>query len=334
LVTGVGGFIARWVARELLEAGLAVRGTTRSSAAADRVGAALAASGADVSRLSFAYTDLTRDEGWAAAVAGCRFIQHIASPFPIQQPRDREALVRPAREGALRVVGAALAAGADRVVVTSSMVAMMYRPGRPSRFHVSEADWTDPEWADISAYIVSKTRAERAVWELAAARGAQERVTVINPGFVLGPPIGSDFGTSLNVIQLMLDGRYPAVPPAAFPIVDVRDLARLHVRAMGVPAAAGRRLIAAADTLSLPEIAAILRGGLGSAARRVPRLTLPAFMVRPIAVVDAALRSLVADLNAWPVAEAGYVTELTGVAFRPAREAVLAAGRALVARTA
>ena len=219
-------------------------------------------------------------------------------------------------------------------MLTSSVVAMMYRANRPSRFRFSEGDWTDPEWSKLTAYQVSKTRAERAAWDVMGDAGTRDQLTAINPGLVLGPAIGSDFGASLSVVEMLMAGTYPAVPPLAFPIVDVRDVAALHVAAMTVPDVGGRRLIASVGTLSFREIAQILKRELGPAARKVPTLELPAFMVRSAAALDPALAATLADLGVRPEADAGYVTRLTGIAPRPANEAVVEAGKSVAAKLA
>lgn len=330
LITGISGFIAKHVARRLLQDGYCVRGTVRSTASAEAVRAALRASGCDDSQLSFIEADLEDDKPWRSGAAGCRFVVHVASPFPMQQPRDREALVPAARAGTIRVLDAALDAGVERVILTSSMVAMMYRAGRPRTITVREGDWTDPEWPDLSAYIVSKTRAERAAWEHMRSRDAQDKLVAVNPGFVLGPALDRHISTSLGVIELILRGTYPAVPASEYPVVDVRDLAEVHARALTIAPAVGRRLIAAGETMSMPEMAAALRQDLGPAARRVPTRTLPNFMVRPLSMVDRSLKSVLPDIGTRPVADSGYVTEMTGVSFRPAREAVLASALSLV----
>lgn len=330
LITGISGFIAKHVANSLLEAGFQVRGSVRSLASAEPVRATLRANGRDVSRLTFIEADLENDKSWHIAADGCRFVLHVASPFPMQQPRDREALVPAARAGTRRVLDAALRAGAERIVMTSSMVAMMYRAGRPPMITVREGDWTDPEWPYLSAYIVSKTRAEQAAWQHMQSQGARNKLVVVNPGFVLGPALDKQIGTSLGVIELILKGTYPAMPASEYPIVDVRDLAELHVRALTAASAAGRRLIAAGETMSMPQMAAVLRQGLGPSARRAPTRTLPDVIVRALSMVDRSLKSVVPDIGTRPVADSGYVTDMTGVRFRPAREAVLDAGLSLI----
>lgn len=331
LVTGVSGFIAGHVARQLLDDGHDVRGTVRTLAKADAVKTMLTKAGADVGRLMLVQADLDSDAGWREAVAGCDYIQHVASPFPLVQPKDREALVPAARDGALRVIGAALDAGVKRIVMTSSMVAMMYRPERRGAFAVTENDWTDPEWSMISPYIISKTRAERAAWSFAEDRKARDRLVMVNPGFVLGPGLGEAPNTSLEVIRLLMRGAYPAVPPVWFPIVDVRDLADLHVKAMTAPDAGGRRLIGSGETLSFAEMGQVLREAFPARAKKIPINVLPTAMVNLISLFDPSLRTLRQDLNLIPRAEARYVNDLTGVNFRPAKDAVIAAGQSLEA---
>ncbi len=330
LVTGISGFIAKRVALDLLNAGYAVRGTVRNLASGEKVKGILAGAGADVSQLSFVEADLMSDAGWADAVKDCRFVQHIASPFPMEAVKDREALVPAARDGALRVLQQALKAGAERIVLTASIASMMYRPNRPAEFSFSEGDWSDPEWPPMSAYLVSKTRAEKAAWEFMKKHGAEKKLVVVNPGLVLGPSLDKDIGTSLQALELFLKRKYPAVPPTCFPTVDVRDVSELHVRAMTAAGVGGRRLLACSDTLSMPEMTLILRQELGTAANRVPKMVLPAFVIRLMAMFDPAMKSLIPDIGVKGNADTAYVTDLTGVKFRPSREAVIAAGESLV----
>ncbi|WP_421761569.1 NAD-dependent epimerase/dehydratase family protein [Devosia sp.] len=332
LVTGIGGFIGLHVALGLLQAGHQVRGTLRDPARGKDIRDALAAAGGDISRLRLIVADLGDTRAWREAVEGCRYVQHVASPFPMRQPSGREALVDAARDGTINVVEAALGAGVERIVVTSSIVTMMYRAGRPGRIRVGETDWTDPEWRGLSPYIVSKTRAELALWERLKSWGASERVVTIHPGLVLGPLLSDSFGTSVGLIALLLGGKYPALTPVSYAVADVRDVAELHIRAMTQPGLGARRLIAAADTLSLFEIADILREALGPEAQKIPRRVLPGLLVRAIALVDPAVRAVTPDLGTVPLAETGYVTAATGQVFRPARDAVVAAGQSLVAR--
>ncbi len=331
LVTGISGFIAKHVALALLGKGYQVRGTVRSLSRQEEVRAAMAEQRQDLDRLHFVQVDLTSDEGWDEALRGVDFVQHLASPFPMAQPKDRFALVPEAREGTLRVLNAAAREEVDRVVVTSSVAAMMYRPRRPDRFPIREGDWTDVEWERLSPYVVSKAKAEEAVWEWAEAQGWKDRVTVVNPALVLGPLLDKESSTSVDVVKLLMEGAYPASPPVAFAVVDVRDVAELHVAAMTAPETPGRRLLAASDTLGMAEMGQILRSAYPEMAKQIPVRTLPGFLIRFASRFDGNLKAVLPDLSVRPEAENAYVTELTGVSFRPAREALLASAASLLA---
>ena len=204
LVTGLSGFIASHVAAKLLDKGYNVRGTVRNLNKGGRIVDALKAAGHNTGNLELVEADLKSDAGWKEAVQGCRFIQHIASPFPIEAPREREALVPEARAGAMRVIEQGLGAGAERIVMTSSLVAMVGQKGRGAKMLVTEDDWSDPDWKALGAYAVSKTRAEKAVWDYAKSHDLQGRVTCVNPGLVFGPDSFNNSGASLELIKLCL----------------------------------------------------------------------------------------------------------------------------------
>jgi dihydroflavonol-4-reductase len=220
LVTGGSGFLAGHVIRGLLDDGYRVRTTLRSL---DREAEVRERIDRDAGELSFAAADLMSDGGWAAAVAGCDYVLHVASPFPPQQPENEDDLIVPAREGTLRVLGAAAAAGVQRVVVTSSFAAIGYSP-KPSGLPYDESDWTDATGRQ-SPYVKSKTLAERAAWDFAAQHPDGQELTVINPVGIFGPVLGPDLASSVGIIQILLDGRLPLVPRSSFAVVDVRDVA-------------------------------------------------------------------------------------------------------------
>jgi dihydroflavonol-4-reductase len=330
LITGISGFTAKHIALNLLLKGYHVRGTLRTPSRGEQICQTLQANGADISRLSFVEANLDSDVGWMEAARDCDYVLHVASPFPLEQPKDREALVPQARQGALRVLEASWTADVQRIVFTSSMSTLMYRPNQPSQIKVTEDDWTDPEWDRCTPYVVSKTRAEKAVWEWAKETGWEERLTVINPGFILGPTLDGRTNTSLNVIKLIMTGAYPAVPPVEYAIIDVRDLAELQVRAMTVPEAGGRRLIGTADSLSMAEMGRVLCNAFPEYCEKIPTRTLPGFLVRLMANFNPTMKTVVPDIGLIALAENAYVTEMTSVTFRPAEEAVRAAGQSLI----
>jgi nucleoside-diphosphate-sugar epimerase len=296
LVTGGTGFLGGWCIAELRRRGYTVRTTVRNLSREDEVRASLAAAGVDAAeRLSFRAADLTSDEGWADAVAGCDYVLHVASPFPPVQPKDPDELIVPARDGALRVLRASLDAGVRRIVLTSSIAAV--RHGRPpSAKPYDETDWTDPEDLARTPYVRSKTIAERAAWDYVRSVGAEDRLATVNPGAIIGPILSDDRSFSLQTVERLLNGM-PAVPRLGFTLVDVRDVADLHIRAMTDPAAAGERFLAVERFLWMQEVGQILRERLGPAAAKVPTRIAPNLMVRAMGVFDPSVRSIVGDLG-------------------------------------
>jgi dihydroflavonol-4-reductase len=280
------------------------------------------------STASIIAADLNSDAGWAKAVAGADYVLHVASPFPAVDPKSDDELVRPARDGALRVLKASRDAGVKRLVMTSSVAAIAY--GRSQRAEpFSEADWTDEtNRNDTSAYERSKTIAERAAWAWHKAEGGALELVTVNPALVLGP-VGSDFSSSLEVIKKLLDGSVPAVPGFGFPVVDVRDLARLHLLAMTVPAAAGQRFIGSSDFLWMKDMAIILKQGLGDKARKVPSISLPDFLVRLFAIFDPVVRGRLFELGKRRLVSSDKARRMLGWTTRPTRETILETARSL-----
>ncbi len=328
LITGVSGFIASHVAAGLLSQGYAVRGTVRNKDKGERIVETLTAKGVDTSKLELVEADLGKDVGWKPAVKDCRFVQHIASPFPLEAPSNREALVPAARAGAMRVVEQAIGAGAERVVMTSSMVSMMGQPGRGKHMLVKEDDWSDPDWRPLTAYPVSKTRAEQAVWDYVKSQNLTDRITTINPGLVFGPDTYDNGGASLAIIKGLFSGKFPMMPRIAYPVVDVRDCASLHIKAMTSAGVGGRRLMAASNTLWISDISKILREAYPNA--KLPTREMANWLVKIAGIFDDSVRSITPDVGTFHEADAGYVSALTGVIPRRAKDAVLAAAESLI----
>lgn len=299
LVTGGTGFLGGWCIAALLESGYRVRTTIRDLAREGDVRAAVAAAGLGErdGALSVVAADLNSDAGWPEAVAGCSYVLHVASPFPPAQPRDPDELIVPARDGALRVLRAALDAGAERIVLTSSVSAV--RSGGPPRngSAYTEEDWTNGEDTSLTPYTRSKTITERAAWELVRDAGATERLAVVNPGAIIGPLLSDDRSFSLELIERLMKGAMPALPRLGFSLVDVRDVASLQLLAMTSPDAAGKRLIATDRFMWMSEIAQVLRDSLGDEAAKVPTRVAPNLLIRVVAVFDSSVRSLVGDLG-------------------------------------
>lgn len=269
LVTGGSGFLGSHCLVAALAAGHEVRTTVRDLGKAPQIEALIrSARGSAEPAIDYRAADLTRDDGWADAVAGCDYVFHTASPFPAVQPTNPDDLIVPARDGTLRVLRAARGAGVKRVVLTSSFAAVGY--GDAPQDHVfTEDDWT-PSDAPNPPYIRSKVIAERAAWDFVRESGSPE-LSVVNPTGIFGPLLGPQLSASIGLIKALLDGAFAVIPDLWFGIVDVRDVADLHLRAMTDPAAAGERFIAVADEpLSLTDVATLLRDRLGAAAARVP----------------------------------------------------------------
>jgi dihydroflavonol-4-reductase len=326
LVTGGSGYIGGWCVARLLNDGWQVRTTIRNLARESDVRRALATVAPQQDALSFAVADLDRDEGWAEAAKGCRYVLHVASPLGLEAPRDPEVLIRPAREGARRVIHAAIAAGAERLVMTSS-VSAVNEAGVESV--ADETHWTDPAAKGVSAYAQSKTLAERAAWKLIGESGGATTLSTILPTLVVGPVMSGDFSGSVLAISRLLKGA-PGVPNLGFNYVDVRDVADLHLRAMLSPAAAGQRFIASSEFLWYGEVAALLRERLGDRGSKVPTWPLPDIVVRGVAVIDRQLSIIVGNLSRRRDFSSAKAAKLLNWRARPAREAILDCARSLI----
>jgi len=329
LVTGGSGFLGSHCILQLLAAGHDVHTTVRSLARESEVRALLQRGGAETgARLTFAAADLNDDGGWAQAVAGCDFVLHVASPFPARDPRNEDELIAPAREGTLRVLRAARDAGVKRVVLTSSFAAIGYGHA-PRATPFDETSWTDTA-APVSAYVKSKTLAERAAWDFVSAEGRGLALTAVNPVVIMGPVLGADFATSILLVRRMLDGEVPALPRAMFGIVDVRDVADLHVRAMTSPAAAGERFLAiAGDFMAITDIARVLKERLGPIGRRVSTRQAPDWVIRLAALFVAEARAAVPELGKTKNATSEKARRLLGWTPRTREDAIVATGETL-----
>jgi len=327
LVSGGSGYIAGFLIRQLVAEGWRVHTTVRSRV---REAAVRQLLGVDDGRLHFFEADLTSDAGWADAMAGCTCVAHLASPLPTNVPKHADELVVPARDGALRALRAAKAAGVRRFVMTSSVAAMAYGRGRGvHRF--TEADWTPLERPGITPYVRSKTVAERAARNWLAAEGAGIEFCTINPSLVLGPVWSGDYSASVSVVKRMLDGSMRACPDLGFGLVDVRDVADLHVRALTAPDMAGERFIASGRFMKLREIAAVLRAELGAQASRVPSRELPDWVVRVAGLFNPVARAAIPELGSVRHQDASHAQAVLGWATRPVEQSIVDCARSLIA---
>ncbi len=288
LVTGGTGFVGAQCILALLHQGYHVRTTLRSLASKTSVLETLRAGGSTPGdQLEFVEADLTSDHNWDAALHGCTYVLHVASPVSFATPADESAHLKPAVEGTLRVLKSARDAGVKRVVLTSSFGAVGFSHTDRTT-ETTEADWTDPNLKGLSTYEKSKGLAERAAWEFIKQEGGALELSVINPVAILGPSLGSHTSGSFDIIRHLVDGSLKAVPNIPLNVVDVRDVADLHVRAMTTPAASGQRFIASADgQISMPEIAQLLQQKMPDIAEKVATKTVPDWVVRFASLFNA-----------------------------------------------
>jgi nucleoside-diphosphate-sugar epimerase len=328
LVTGGSGYIAGFTIRQLIEQGWTVRATIRTLKREAEVRDWLQV---DNDRLSFFAADLTNDAGWAEAMAGCSHVVHMASPIPAHHVKDENELIVPARDGALRALRFARDAGVTRLVMTSSVAAIFY--GRAAgKDSFTEADWTNVEADDVSAYAKSKTIAERAARAWIAAEGGSLEFVTVNPGLVLGPLLGTDFSPSLEAVKRVLEGAYPALPDLGFNLVDVRDVADLHIRALTAPDLSGERFMAVAPHgfLRLAEIAAVLRERLPEHAGKVPTRRMPDWIMRIVSLFDPVVRQMIGELGKTRHAEPTHAIQVLGWQPRSAEDSVVDTARSLI----
>jgi len=331
LVTGGTGFIACHTILQALGGNNRVRTTIRSLKREADVRAMLKQGGSEPGdRLSFFTADLGNDAGWAEAAAGCDYVLHVASPFPANVPKHDDELIIPAREGALRVLRAARDAGVKRVVLTSSFAAIGYGHA-PQQAPFNETDWTDPTGGDMTAYVKSKTLAERAAWDFIAAEGGALELSVVNPVVVFGPVLGPDYSPSVLLIHRLMSGGVPGNPKLTFGVVDVRDVADLHLRAMVHPAAKGQRFLGVAgDFIWIRDIAKVLKERMGEAGKKVPTRQLPNWLVRLAALRDPMVKQILPELGKQKNGSNEKARSMLGWAPRSSEDAIVATAESLL----
>jgi len=326
LVTGGNGFVGGWCVVGLLEQGYAVRTTVRNLEKADAVRTAVTKGAADPANLSFAIADLTKDEGCEEAMRGCGYALHVASPLGVAETRS-DAMIAPARDGTLRVLRAAVNAGVKRVVMTSAAAAA--RVPKNQKRVSDETVWSDPKDPRFDGYRRSKIMAERAAWDF--MKGKQTEFVSVLPGAVFGPVLNkADLG-SVAIIANMLQGRPTVLPKIALWIVDVRDLADLHIRAMTAPQATDQRFLATGEMMWMIDIAKTLRDRLGKKGRKVPQRELPNLAARALALFVPQLRLLTSELGRRNEVTSEKARRVLGFAPRPAADTIVDCANSLMA---
>ncbi|MDA4847580.1 SDR family oxidoreductase [Hoeflea poritis] len=331
-VTGASGFIAEHIILKALEAGHYVRGSVRDRKKIETVRNALSTHLSDpksaLERLDFVELDLSNDNGWDEAMNGVDALIHPASPFPFVQPKDPNEVIGPAVEGALRALRAAKAGGVRRVVLTSSGYAMIEKDLEPGKTEYDEDDWSDPNNPVSTPYSRSKTLAEKAAWDYVAETAPAIDLTVINPGLVLGPPLDKELSTSIKVIKRLLDGRDPALPHFGFPVVDVRDVAEAHLRALDTPETIGKRIIVAEDFMWFVDMATAIKAAFPD--RKIVTRVAPNWLIRILALFDAEIRPIAPVLGVRRMASNRRAKKLLGLDFIEARESAVESARFLI----
>lgn len=331
LVTGATGYIAGHCIRELLEHGYRVRGTVRSLADPKKTEHLRKIAAGLGSEVELVEADLSSDRGWREAVAGCTYVQHVASPFPPEVPKDENELIGPAVGGATRVLQASAASGTvKRVVMTSSVAAVAFGHTDGNGTVRTEKDWSIAENCD--PYPKSKTLAERAAWDLVAKLPTERRfeLAVINPGFVLGPLLNADQGTSGELVRKLMMREMPACPEIGFAPVDVRDVATAHRLAMERPEAAGNRYICAGEHLWVQDMAKVLAAEFNPKGYRIPTGRLPYFLMWIIARFDKAVRLALTFVGRKELVSHAKAERELGWTMRPIRDTILDTGRTMI----
>ena len=319
LLTGISGWIAKHTAIELLNAGYEVLGTIRNKNLVDQTKQTISKY-ASTEKLSFVELDLLKDDGWNEAAKGCRYIFHVASPFPMKVSSNRENLLPVAVDGTLRVLNAGLNTGVEQIIKTSSIVAMFRKPNRTNPYTFGENDWSDENWIEgVSDYFLSKTKAEKAAWKLMESKGLKNKLTTINPGGVFGDALDKKGGTSIEYIRQFMKGKFPGAPKFAVLISDVKDIAKAHVACIGNNKVGGRRLIVGKDVKRLVELSQLIAEAMPEYKKKLPTKELPNLMVKLISYIDSSAKTMIPDLGIMMQTDTSYAEEILGFKFKPAK---------------
>lgn len=331
LVTGGSGFIAKHVILQLLNEGFEVRASVRSMDRSAEILSAMERHARDTDKLdkrvTFCELDLQSDDGWDTALKNCQALMHIASPFPLEQPEDEDALIGPAVDGTLRALQAAQRAGVERVILTSSVVAICNKRLAAGRSRYDETDWSESNSPMANAYAKSKTQAEKAAWNF--VREHQEmKLTTICPSLVLGPALDGKIGSSLKVIARLLNGKDPMVPNLGVAIVDVRDIAQMHVRALQRPESSGNRYIGSERFMWMRDIALVLKAEYPD--RKIPLRVAPDWLMRVMGMFDKTIKGILPSLGHEIPLDNSAAAEVLGIEFIEARQAIRTSASSLI----
>jgi dihydroflavonol-4-reductase len=333
LLTGSSGYIGKHITLQLLLAGYEVRASVRNEAKQEEVRAAMVAHLPQkfslAKKLTFIELDLESDSGWDTALAGVDVLVHSASPFPIASPKDENELIRPAVDGTLRALRAAHLAGVKRVILTSS-VAAIYGDDLPAgKSEFDESMWSNPEHpVGRVAYTKSKTLAERAAWEYIATEALELELTTVNPVLVTGAPLDAHYGSSVSVIERILLGKDPMLPDISFSIVDVKDVALMHVKAISTEAAKGQRFIASSGSRTFVQLAKTLKAAFPT--RKISTVQAPSFLIRFLSLFDAEIKAVLPTLGKHIGVNSSRARDVLGIDFIPVEDSIVETASYLV----
>jgi nucleoside-diphosphate-sugar epimerase len=317
LVTGVSGYLASWIAKELLEAGFRVRGTVRCLTDTTKVQTLRTL----LPAVELVAADLRSPVGWTEALQGCRWVFHVASPQASKSETDRTG---GAVAGTRYLMQAALGMRwVEKVVLTSSEAAIAYgHPRTKQRF--TEDDWTVLEGpAGMNDYFRSKTLAERLAWELAGDPAFNSRnmaLATINPGFIAGPSLVPWGRFSFDFLKNIAEGHMPLIPDLVTHIVDVRDCARMQIAMMNNESTSGHRHFSFGARGSMVELARVIRDnyadiGIAPSTRVMPSALawLLKFVSSDIASIYSKLGTATVYETKWPSVYRYVHTDLASI---------------------
>ncbi|KAL8595902.1 hypothetical protein ACOMHN_018214 [Nucella lapillus] len=323
LVTGASGYIATHVIKQLQEAGYPVRGTVRSLSEEAKVKHLHDLCPEAAHKLELVEADLTKPDSWEEAVKGVSYVIHVASPFPASQPKDENEVIQPAVEGTQSVLKACGAAKTvKRVVLTSSCVAVNWSNTPTDKVHTEE-DWSDTEALD--AYAKSKTLAEKAAWDFIKELPDEDKIelAVINPAYVMGPVLHGSQCTSMEIIKRLLERSMPACPKLNFAVVDVRDVAAAHIKAMTLPDAAGQRHLVVNTNMWMKEIAQVLAKEFKPRGYNVPTMNCPYFALWMSSLFDKTIKMILPQVNKVHRFDNKRMKEVLGIEPTEAKDTVI-----------
>ena len=324
LLTGGNGFIAKRILVDLLEAGYSVNVTLRDINVSNIMKQNLSLHTKKLDQIQFFECDLELDDGWEEAIEGCDFIMHVACPTPMSCGNDIESYLMGSKDGTLRLLKLVVEKNISKIVITSSITALIYNDNRKSPFTFNEESRSDLSSNSIGLYGQSKTITDAAVWTFAKENNIQSKISCIYPGLVLGPCLDTRLNLSTLYLNQLTNGSFPMVPEFSWPIVDVRDVSKIHIMAMTEPQLANQRLILGNESLSLMEISDIIKTKYPEFENKLPRAILPEFIAKLLAYIDPKLKNISGDIGVEVVAN-NKVTNgiLNGFKFRTAEESIL-----------